>query len=387
MKKLIPLLIAIFCVCNSYASFAQNIELPTIRKIVIDPGHGGNDPGALSPDRKLREKDINLAVAKYLGREIKSAYPDVEVIYTRTTDKNVALDYRGTLATEQHADLFISIHVNSAKKAVNGAVGPETWVFGRDRSLRKDDSYDIVLQENEVIKFEKDYRTKYEKFDPDNPQSMIVFNFQIDAIMRQSKILGMCCQQALRKGPLTGVAKDRGLKEGGLMVLAYCSMPAILVELGFINSAADRKIMATDSGRKKLAHSLFLGFEQYLKDYQQHTSNLVNTSSTSENAPIVDSVPNADSSEEIPSSVVSGKEFRVQILSLKQSIKTSSKEFKGHSEVQCVVVDNQTYKYKYTLGSFTTLEKAQEYCNRLRAGDFPQAFVIAVENGKLVPTK
>ena len=159
-------------------------------------------------------------------------YPEIEVLYTRQKDVAVDLDKRGIMASEQHADVFISIHVNSARRSTSVTVGPETWVFGGDRSQRRDDSYDVVLKENEVIKFEEDYKTKYEGFDPDNPQSMIVFNFQKEAIMRQSKILGSCIQQSLRKGPLRGTEKDRGMKEGGFVVLAYCSMPAVLVEIG-----------------------------------------------------------------------------------------------------------------------------------------------------------
>ena len=256
MKKLIPLLAALLSICNSHAILGQVFSGPVIRKVVIDPGHGGRDPGALSPDKKIREKDVNLSVAKYLGQEINTHYPEIEVIYTRNKDIAVDLDKRGIMASEQHADVFISIHVNSARKSTTVTVGPETWVFGGDRSLRKDDSYDVVLKENEVIKFEEDYKTKYEGFDPDNPQSMIVFNFQKEAIMRQSRILGSCIQQSLRKGPLQGAEKDRGMKEGGFVVLAYCSMPAILVELGFINSTSDKKCLVPQTV-KKLARHLF----------------------------------------------------------------------------------------------------------------------------------
>jgi N-acetylmuramoyl-L-alanine amidase len=269
MKKLIPVLVVFFTICNSYAIMGQSFSGPVIRKVVIDPGHGGHDPGALSPDRKLREKDINLSVARYLGQEISKKYPEIEVIYTRTRDVAVDLDRRGTLASEQHADLFISIHVNSAKKNTSVSVGPETWVFGGDRSKRKDDSYDVVLKENEVIKFEDNYKAKYEGFDPDNPQSMIVFNFQKDAIMRQSRVLGSCIQQSLRQGPLHGIEKDRGMKEGGFVVLAYCSMPAILVgdAISGARPGARREVIESYVKRLKGMEDLALSYPGVTKTY------------------------------------------------------------------------------------------------------------------------
>ncbi|HPW77734.1 MAG: N-acetylmuramoyl-L-alanine amidase AmiC precursor [Bacteroidetes bacterium ADurb.Bin037] len=362
MKKLIPVLVVFFTICNSYAIIGQSFSGPVIRKVVIDPGHGGHDPGALSPDRKLREKDINLSVAKYLGQEINKKYPEIEVIYTRTKDVAVDLDRRGTLASEQHADLFISIHVNSARKSTSVPVGPETWVFGGDRSKRRDDSYDVVLKENEVIKFEDNYKAKYEGFDPDNPQSMIVFNFQKDAIMRQSRILGSCVQQSLRQGPLSGIEKDRGMKEGGFVVLAYCSMPAILVELGFINSSADRKILASDSGRKGIAMQLFLGFEKYMETY----------------APNNRQGENADQTP-------SRKHFRVQVLASATKLPSSDPVIASNPGIRYIICEDQVFKYKYTLGDFETRDQAQKYCNELRSGTFPDAFVIAVENDRLAP--
>jgi len=364
MKKLIPVLVAAFTVCNSYAILAQSISGPFIRKVVIDPGHGGHDPGALSPDKKLREKDINLSVARYLGQEIARNYPDIEVIYTRTRDVAVDLDKRGTMASEQHADLFISIHVNSAKKNTSVSLGPETWVFGGDRSHRKDDSYDVVLKENEVIRFEEDYKTKYEGFDPNNPQSMIVFNFQKDAIMRQSRILGTCIQQSLRQGPLRGVEKDRGMKEGGFVVLAYCSMPAVLVELGFINSSTDRKVFSSDEGRRNLARQLFFGFEKYMETYAENGKNTLNNN--------IGDAP-------------AEKRFRVQVMATVEKLPASHRILSSNPQIQYILSPGQIYKYKYTLGDFNSIEEAQAYCNKLRSGSFPDAFVIAVQDGKLVP--
>ncbi len=368
MKKLIPVLMVISCICNSYAIFAQNIPSVSISKIVIDPGHGGHDPGALSPDRKLREKDINLSVARYLGAAIRESYPDIEVLYTRSSDVAVDLDKRGMLATEGHADLFISIHVNSTRRSVTVPVGPETWVFGGDRSQRKDDSYEVVLKENEVIKFEENYRAKYEGFDPENPQSMIVFNFQKDAITRQSKILATCIQQTLRSGPLKGISKDRGMKEGGLMVLAYCSMPAILVELGFINSTPDRKILGSDSGRKKLAQQLFLGFDKYYKAVAQQNNV-------------------TQPRQEVEVEVKVEKQYRVQVMAGNEKIPATSAVFKGYGQVDYIECPGQKFKYKYTIGNFDTPEEAWEFCAKLRSKDFPGAFVIAVQGGKQVPVK
>jgi N-acetylmuramoyl-L-alanine amidase len=364
MKKLIPVLVALLTICNSHATLGQAFSGPFIKKVVIDPGHGGRDPGALSPDKKIREKDINLAVSKYLGQEINTHYPEIEVLYTRQKDVAVDLDKRGIMASEQHADVFISIHVNSARRSTSVTVGPETWVFGGDRSQRRDDSYDVVLKENEVIKFEEDYKTKYEGFDPDNPQSMIVFNFQKEAIMRQSKILGSCIQQSLRKGPLRGTEKDRGMKEGGFVVLAYCSMPAVLVELGFINSAMDRKVLGSTDGQKKLARQLFLGFEDYLKTY-------------AENGKMHEKIPE----DKKPASVY----YHIQVAASKTALPQEHMLFKSHPDIKYIVCEDHIYTHKYFLGSFADLKEASVFCEKIREKHFPDAFVIAVQNGKLVP--
>ncbi|NLA15698.1 MAG: N-acetylmuramoyl-L-alanine amidase [Bacteroidales bacterium] len=364
MKKLIPVLVGFLCICNSHAIMGQAFSGPVLRKIVIDPGHGGRDPGALSPDRKLREKDINLAVALYLGQEIKTHYPNIDVVYTRDKDVAVDLDKRGTMASELHADLFISIHVNSARKSTTVAVGPETWVFGGDRSQRKDDSYDVVLKENEVIKFEEDYKTKYEGFDPDNPQSMIVFNFQKEAIMRQSRILGSCIQQALREGPLRGSAKDRGMKEGGFVVLAYCSMPAVLVEMGFINSATDRRILGSADGQKKIAKQLFLGFENYMKTYAENGKY---------------------KEQKIGIKKASITTYHVQIAASKTVLPSTHTVLKSYPSIKHIICEDHIYKCKYFLGDFINAVEAQNYCDELRAGSHPDAFVIAIKDGRLVP--
>ena len=253
---LVLMLVLPLCVC------AQEVgDALRIKTVVIDPGHGGKDPGAITRNGKYKEKNITLSVALKLGNMIKAKYPDMKVIYTRSTDKYVELSQRAAIANRNKADLFISIHVNSAKAAQ--ARGTETSVMGAHKS---DDNFEVCKTENSVIVIEDDYQTKYAGFDPNSPESYIIFSLLQNMHQEQSIKYAAQVQGQFAKGPIT---VNRGVKQGGLLVLWKTTMPAVLTELGFISNPKDCQVLVSKSGQEQFARRLFNAFEAYKKEVEK----------------------------------------------------------------------------------------------------------------------
>ena len=160
-----------------------------LKTVVIDAGHGGKDPGGVSKDRKTYEKNLVLDIAKRFGQKIKEKYPDVKVIYTRSTDVYITLNERAAIANRNNADLFISIHTNANNSSsVHGA---SVHILGQSRDPKRDlyaGKMDVSRRENSVILLEDDYSTDYQGFDPDSPESFIFFNLMQNAYYEQYKI-------------------------------------------------------------------------------------------------------------------------------------------------------------------------------------------------------
>ena len=184
--------------------------------VVIDAGHGGKDPGAVSLDRKYRESAINLEVATALGRKIEKAFPEVKVIYTRTTDKFVELDERAAIANRNNANLFISLHVNAQEKGTK-ANGFSAHILGQRSKTNPNNKKDyfesnlnLTKRENSVILLEDDYTTKYAGYDPGNPASSILFNLLQNANYAQSLSFAAAICNQMKKGP---ILNDRSISQ------------------------------------------------------------------------------------------------------------------------------------------------------------------------------
>jgi N-acetylmuramoyl-L-alanine amidase len=248
LKKILTILIG---VCLSISAQAYTI--------VIDPGHGGKDPGAIGFFSK--EKNINLAVAKELGRLIEQNSPGTKVVYTRKTDVFVELHERAQIANRAKADLFISIHANSTAAGRKGTTtsGTETYTLGMHRAA---ENLEVAKRENTVITLESSFEQKYEGFDPKSSESYIIFELMQDQNMASSVKFATEIQKQFRT---TAGRTDRGVHQAGLLVLARTSMPAVLVELGYINNAAEEKYMNSSAGIAALAKSLYNAFVAYKK--------------------------------------------------------------------------------------------------------------------------
>ena len=251
-------LAALLCYTPSPAQTAR----VGIRKVVIDPGHGGQDPGCSY--KQFKEKDIVLNVALRLGELIKDNFSDVEVIYTRKTDVFIPLYERGNIANKAGADLFFSIHVNAARSSA--AAGTETFVMGVDKAGR---NLDIAMKENDVITFEDDYSAKYQGYVPGSSESFIIFSLMQYSYQGQSLTLANMVQRQYVRNTAMG---NRGVKQAGFLVLWNAAMPSILTELGFISNAGDRALLTTRSGQEKLARSLFNAFSEYKAKSEGHSS-------------------------------------------------------------------------------------------------------------------
>gem|GEM_PF-775646 len=232
-----------------------------IKTIVIDAGHGGKDPGNLGTGRyKVTEKNIALEVALKLGELIKTEFPEINVIYTRDKDVFIGLDERARIANDAKADLFISIHCNAAKNL--GANGPETFVLGLHKT---EENLLIAQQENSVIFMEDDYETKYEGFDPNSTESIIALTMMQSAFLNQSIEISANVQQEFVKSVHR---EDRGVKQAGFLVLRKTTMPAILVELGFLTNKEDEDFLVSVNGKAKMAGVIFSALKKYKNKHE-----------------------------------------------------------------------------------------------------------------------
>ena len=231
--------------------------------LVIDPGHGGHDVGAMGKFSK--EKDINLRTALAFGKYVERNCGDVKVIYTRKTDVFVTLQGRAEIANKAKADLFISIHTNSlpGKKISRGL---ETYTLGMHRAA---DNLDVAKRENSVILVEKDYKKHYGGFDPNSSESYIIFEFLQDHNMAKSVELAKLVQSNVCS---TANRPNKGVKQAGFLVLRETSMPSCLIELGFISTSDEEKILNTESEIDKMARGIYQAFVKYKNNYNGGSS-------------------------------------------------------------------------------------------------------------------
>jgi N-acetylmuramoyl-L-alanine amidase len=230
-----------------------------LKKVVIDAGHGGRDPGALGSSSK--EKDIALTVALLVGKYIQENMPGVEVIYTRKSDVFIELKERANIANRNKADLFISIHCNAAPS--RSAYGTETFVMG---TKNFEGNFDIVKRENSVILLEDNYQEKYEGFDPSSPESYMMFNLMQKAYLSNSLSLA----SKIESDFTSKVNRtSRGVKQAPLYVLWTTSMPSVLVELGFISNQNEEKFMKSKDGQTYLASAIYRSVKAYKEEIEE----------------------------------------------------------------------------------------------------------------------
>jgi N-acetylmuramoyl-L-alanine amidase len=247
---LTALLIAI-TLLNSSSSFKTTETKVDV--VVIDAGHGGQDDG--THGKYMKEKDLALKIALKLGQYIEKNVPGVKVIYTRKNDKYLPLDARADIANKNKADLFICIHANA--NANTRAFGTETYVMG----LHKDESnLSVAKRENSVILLDENYQERYEGFDPNSPESYILFTLTQSAYQESSLRFAQKVEDEFKKK----VGRvSRGVKQAGFVVLWRTTMPSVLIETGFLTNAPEEKFLASDEGQDLIASGIYRAFKTY----------------------------------------------------------------------------------------------------------------------------
>lgn len=340
--------------------------------VVIDAGHGGKDPGAVSANKQIYEKDITLKVALMVGESIAASHPEVKVLYTRKTDKFVGLNDRARMANKANADLFISIHVNAAKN--RSAKGAETFTLGVEEE-RTELSLDVAKRENGVILLEDNHEKTYANFNPNSPESYIIFEYMQSEFVKESIHLAQYVQENFAKD---ANRQDRGVRQAGFLVLNATSMPSILVELGYISNAEEAKYLASATAQKRLSQCITKAFDQYYADLKKLQNNMLmaeeSLSTEQENA--TGNLQTAVVRDDTPV-------FKVQFLSSSKKLEKGNPAFKGVGPVSYYY---EKGLYKYTCGESANYNEILHVKNKVNE-KFKDAFVVAFVKGERIDTQ
>ena len=351
--------------------FVSMVAIADDFTVVIDAGHGGKDPGAISANGKVREKDITLKVALMVGENIKRNHPGVKVLYTRKTDVFVGLNERASMANAANADLFISIHVNAAES--RSAKGAETYTLGieADRTKR---NLDIAKRENGVILYEDNHEKTYANFNPNSPESYIIFEFMQSEFVKESIHIAQYVQENFAND---ANRHDRGVRQAGFLVLNATSMPSILVELGYISNAEEAKYLASATAQKHLSSCISKAFDRYYGDLKK-----MNDYALTEVADVAASVNSCEEATPLMD-MDDTPIFKVQFLSSSKQLPSGNPAFKGLSPVE-YYYDKGLYKYTY--GASANYNEILSIKRRVNE-KFKDAFIIAFVKGERVDTQ
>ena len=353
---------------------AQQPEGLRLKTIVIDPGHGGKDPGCVSKDRKTYEKDIVLDIALRLQKKIEAAYPDVEVKMTRTDDHFVELEGRASFANKSNANLFLSIHVNSTASGT-AAKGYSVHVLGQSKKEGNDlysKNLEMVKRENSVIKLEDNYETTYQGFDPSDPQSSIIFSLMQNAYLGSSLQFAEDISAAMGTNPLK---HNRGVSQDPFWVLWRTAMPAVLIECGFITNPDDLAQLRTEKGLDQIAENLLKAFGTFKARYD-------GSMQIDEQESAGQKLADEKKDEKKEEAGEGGTVYGVQILASSRSMSAKDPFFQGYTPL----VVKSGNLYKYIIGTSSSARKVKEDFAKIQV-KFPDSYVVKVEDGNVSPLK
>ena len=363
----------------SASAYADGLRLGTV---VIDAGHGGKDPGCISKDKKTYEKTLTLDIATKLSDLIKAEFPDVNVILTRSTDEFVELRGRADIANRANANLFISLHINASSSTSPN--GYSVHILGQSSQKNRDlfaENMDIVKRENSVILLEDDYQTHYQGFNPSDPESYIFMSLMQNSNLEQSLLLASIISEKLKGGP---IKSDKGIRQNPFYVLWRTSMPAVLVELGFISNDTDLSALRQEEKRTELAKRLLGAF----RDYKQLYDSSLGLDRDGDSAPADPKGSAKETKQETAresgskSADVSGVLYGTQIFATSKAIDASDKRFLGWKP-QVVKIGNL---YKYIIGVSSSAEEARKN-NAAIKNEYPASFMVQIKDGATSPLK
>ena len=390
----------------------------SLKTLVIDPGHGGRDPG--TSGRFSREKHLTLGISKILGDLLRSAYPDLKIIYTRTDDTFVPLHVRASIANKNQADLFLSIHCNYMPNASH-IRGTETYVMGLHTT---DYNLEVAKRENASILLEENYDNNYGGYDPNSPEGHIILSMFQNAFLEQSISFADKLENRFAQ---SGNRHSRGVKQAGFAVLKSTTMPSVLVETGFLSNSDEEKFLTTPSGQETIARSIAEAFIEYKneiegnneplplltartpklddkaavqktessdpsghQDQEKSESLALNDTSPKEEVQETETSAVAVSEQNVPATDMPEQEtlkgppvFKVLILQTRDPANVRHLPWEKVRDLIEIRKASSTYAYFAT--GFTTYEAAVEAKENLRMLGFQEAFVVAFQDGQRVP--
>lgn len=406
MGKRISLFLIMFCLF-ALASVSAKDKFT----VVIDPGHGGKDVGAVGAISN--EKSINLNIALALGNLIERNLSDVRVIYTRKTDVFISLKGRAEIANRAKADLFISVHTNSVPPTKTPPQGFQVYTLGMHRAK---DNLDVAMRENSVISLEKGYEKTYQGFDPNSSESYIMFEILQSANMEKSVELARLIQRSVCS---KASRNDKGVHQAGFLVLRETSMPSCLIELGFITSNEEEQFLNSSRGIDLMARGIYEAFVEYKNiydgkvtiPYRPSTKNQLpienvlgrlsnNTKTPAEQVEMpkrikvvtqprttqTPTVKHQRNREEIHTSLDEASAsiplFKIQIFAINRELSLDSELFKGYKNIS-FEVDGSLHKYM--IGANEDYYEILHLKEELKQ-EFPEAFIVAFKNGQRMNT-
>lgn len=374
--------------------------------LVIDPGHGGKDVGAVGAISN--EKNINLTIALAFGKLVESNLSDVNVIYTRKTDVFIPLKGRADIANKAKADLFISVHTNSVPPTKTPPQGFQVYTLGMHRAK---DNLDVAMRENSVISLEKGYEKTYEGFDPRSSESYIMFEILQSANMEKSVELAKLIQRSVCS---KASRNDKGVHQAGFLVLRETSMPSCLIELGFITNEEEEQFLNSPRGIDLMARGIYEAFVEYKNRYdgkitipyrpsknnQLPVENVLDRLSTNSQKPVaqvefpknINIVRQPRPIQNITTKTKVYKQndqdtleegfsdiplFKIQIFAVNRELTLDNELFKGYTNVS---VETEGTLNKYMIGANEDYNEIMRLKEEIKP-DFPQAFIVAFKNG------
>ncbi len=368
--------LALFLTAFPGFSQTRNPKELGLTTIVIDPGHGGKDAGCISRDGKTYEKNVTLDIGKRFRDKIRAEMPGIKVIMTRSDDRFIELGERADIANRNDADLFVSIHIdaldtkkNTRWRYINGF---SIYALGQSRDKNRDlfaRNMELCKRENSVILMEDDYSTKYQGFDPSDTESYIMFNLMQNSNLGQSLKFAETVDACMKSGP---VKTSRGVHQGPLMVLWRTTMPAVLVECGYITSDADLSVLRRPAGRDSIAGCLVKALKAFKKEYDKSLGVVREpvTEPVTKPEAIAEPPANQDVAPESQSDIWYG----TQVLVSSRKLAPSDKFFQG-LDVRAVPSGNL---YKYMVGCSQDLEESKKIFQDVRK-KFSGSFLVKVE--------
>lgn len=360
-----------------------------VRKVVLDAGHGGKDPGCHG--NHTREKEVALAITLELGKRIEASFSDVDVIYTRETDKFIALNERAAIANRNKADLFISIHCNYIG-ARNRATGTETYVLGLHRA---EDNLDVAKRENSSILLEENFEKTYDGFDPYSAEGHIILSMFQNAHLQQSITLANSVESAFKK---LSHLPSRGVKQAGFLVLRETTMPSVLIETGFLSTDKDENFLMKKENQDKVADAIFKAFSNYKREVECLPKEIAevsnesgggitkNTSAKTEVKPEATkpTSPVTNTTKESPivlknpvlKADASPVYYRIQVAAASKP--TIDSRYHSLDDLEVLKEDAL---YKFVVGHFATRDEALIRLSELKKAGFQGAFIIAYKDG------